>query len=230
MSLERIPANTSWGRLQGDFRIVESVSGTQLEWHDPSRDDRYVIVFADHPPPEGPAMITGQVSQHQAATGNVRTIVADDPVVPPVDEPIWLYLTPAVLAIVIAIGLRLGYPVKRRDRATPSARVGAPPTGGVPPAANHAPSEPVPGDWSGRIESVAVARDRPLACTIAVDAVPSRPLHGGARVAPPWSRLMEPRGASGATREAIGIPSRTIGRMTDAGRTAIARPLARKVR
>ena len=114
MSLERIPANTSWGRLQGDFRIVESAAGTQLELHDPSRDDRYVIVFADHPPPAGPAMITGQVSPHRATTGNVGTIVADDPVVPPVDEPIWLYVTPAVLAAVIAVGLRVGYPVVRR--------------------------------------------------------------------------------------------------------------------
>ena len=144
MSLERIPANTSWGRLQGDFRIVESAAGTQLELHDPGRDDRYVIVFADHPPPVGPAMITGQVSPHRATTGNVGTIVADDPVVPPVDEPIWLYLTPAVLAIVIAVGLRLGYPVVRRDRATPtSAGAGAPaPTRPAShrPTASHRPS------------------------------------------------------------------------------------------
>ena len=119
MSLERLPANTSWGRLQGDFRIVASASGTQSELHDPARDDRYVIVFADHPPPAGPAMITGQVSPQRATTGVVGTIVADDPAVPPVDEPIWLYLTPAVLATVIGVGLRLGYPVVRRDRATP---------------------------------------------------------------------------------------------------------------
>ena len=67
-------------------------------------------------------MITGQVSPQRATTGDVGTIVADDPAVPPVDEPIWLYLTPAVLAMVIAVGLRLGYPVVRRDRATPIGR------------------------------------------------------------------------------------------------------------
>ena len=166
MSLERIPANTSWARLEGDFRIVESPAGTQDELHDPDRDDRYVIVFAEHPPPVGPAMITGHVSPHRATSGNVGTIVADDPVVPPVDEPIWLYLTPAVLAIVLAVGLRLGYPVVRRDAATASP--------GETTAQPAAPAS-IRGDWSGRIGSVVVARDRPLACSIDIAVVPDLP-------------------------------------------------------
>lgn len=167
MSLERIPAQTSWGRLKGDFRTVESAAGTQFELHDPDKDDWYVIVFTDKPPPDGRAMITGQISPHRATTGNVGTIVADDPPVPPVDEPIWLYLTPAVLAIVMAVGLRIGYPVIRRD-STEQRGVGAP-------AQAPATSEPIRGDWSGRIEGVVVAHDRPLACSIAVAPVPDLP-------------------------------------------------------
>ena len=84
-------------------------------------------------------MITGQVSPHRATTGNVGTIVADDPVVPPVDEPIWLYLTPAVLAIVIAVGLRLGYPVVAA--ATPPAAQAC--SGGPP--RRRASAEPIRG-------------------------------------------------------------------------------------
>jgi hypothetical protein len=160
MSLERIPANTSWGRLQGEMRVVVSAAGTQYELHDPSNDGRYVIVIANSPPPAGPAMITGQVSPRRSTSGNVGTIAADDPAVPPVDEPIWLYLTPAILAIVLAIGLRVGYPVVRRDPAT---AVSAEPL---------AAGGSVSGQWSGRIGGVSVTRDRPVACSIGVAPVP----------------------------------------------------------
>jgi hypothetical protein len=108
-------------------------------------------------------MVTGRVSPRRAETGNVGSIDADIPAVPPVDEPIWLYLTPAVLAIVLAIGLRLGYPIVRRDPAN------------GPPAAPLAPGASLPGDWSGRIGGVLVARDQPLACSIAVAPVADLP-------------------------------------------------------
>jgi hypothetical protein len=163
MSLERIPANTSWGRMVGDFQIVESPAGTQYELHDPNHDGWYVIIFTEHPPPVGPAMITGQISPHRATSGNIGTIAADDPAVPPVDEPIWLYLTPAVLAIVLAFGLRLGYPVLRRDRADTAP--------GHPIPAGAA----IPGDWSGRIGGVTVARDQPRAVSLAAVPVPDLP-------------------------------------------------------
>jgi hypothetical protein len=163
MSLERIPANTSWGRLVGDFRIVESPAGTRYELHDPNHDDWYVIVITDDPPPIGPAMITGQVSPRRATSGNVGTIAADDPALQPVDEPIWLYLTPAVLAIVLAIGLRLGYPVAQRDPADTGL------------ADRLAPGAAVQGDWSGRIGGVMVARDRPRPSSLAVQPVPDLP-------------------------------------------------------
>ena len=70
----------------------------------------------DHPPPVVHAMITGQVPRVGPRPATSDRSWPMTPSVPPVDEPIWLYLTPAVLAVVIAVGLRLGYPVVRRDR------------------------------------------------------------------------------------------------------------------
>jgi hypothetical protein len=163
MSVERIPANTSWGRLVGDLRIVDTASGPQYELHDPTRDSWYVIVHSDVPLPAGPTMVTGHVSPHRATTGNIGTITADVPAVPPVDEPIWLYLTPAVVAIVTVIGIRVGYPVVRRDRATVSTT--------EPLAAG----ESLAGRWSGRVGSTIIAHDRAMPCSIAVEAVPGLP-------------------------------------------------------
>ena len=197
MSLERLPANTSWGRLQGDFRIVASASGTQSELHDPARDDRYVIVFADHPPPAGPAMITGQVSPQRATTGVVGTIVADDPVGAAGRR--------ADLALPDARGPR----DRHRGRASAGLPGGAPrprdadigrPGRGfdrerVPRRTDGlAPSEPIHGDWSGRIGGVQVARDRPLACTMTIDARPGPARSRGRR---------DRRAAVGRRRSAI---------------------------
>jgi hypothetical protein len=165
MGLERIPANTSWGRLTGEMRIVESPAGTQYELHDPTNDARYVIVITDNPPLPGPAMVTGQISPHRATSGNVGTIAADDPAVPPVDEPIWLYLTPAVLAIVLGFGLRLDYPVIRRDGSRDtSAAVARPVSPGQ-----------VPARWSGRFGSVVVARDHGVPCSVGLAVAPDAP-------------------------------------------------------
>jgi hypothetical protein len=165
MSLERIPANTSWGRLVGDFRVVVSAAGTQYELHDPTDDARYVIVFTDDPPPAGPAMVTGHISPHRASSGNVGTIDADDPAVQAVDEPIWVYLTPAILAIVLVVGLRLGYPVVRRDGSRDTRAALARPSS----------PEPVPARWSGRIGGVVVARDLGVRCSVGLGAAADAP-------------------------------------------------------
>ena len=163
MSRERIPSNTTWGRLVGELRIVDTASGPQYELRDPTHDSRYVIVNTEVPLPVGPTMVTGTVSPRRATTGNVGTLTADVPAVPPVDEPIWLFLTPAVVAIVVTIGIRLGYPVLRRDRA---AATGTEPLAG---------GESVPAQWSGRIGSARVASDRAMPCSIAVAAIPDLP-------------------------------------------------------
>ena len=68
---------------------------------------------------------------------------------PRVDEPIWLYLTPAVVGILLLIGMRLGYPVIRGDRRSEFFR------------AQVADGEPMPVTWSGRIGSEVVGRGMP---------------------------------------------------------------------
>jgi hypothetical protein len=145
-----IPAMTTWVRLEGDLRATENSGGTLYELHDSRDDARYVIVIAaDGPLPTGQTTVTGRISPNITTTGNVGTIDADVPAVPPVDEPIWLYLTPGVIAIVIAIGIRAGYPVVRRERG-PGDR-----------SHRLAPGEPVAVRWSGRIASESVARVAP---------------------------------------------------------------------
>jgi len=94
-------------------------------------------------------MITGRISPEGGTTGNIGTIDPDIPPVPPVDEPIWLYLTPAVIAIVLGIGVRTGYPAIRRERGRgPDSRI-------------LAPGERVAMRWSGRIASDLVPADQP---------------------------------------------------------------------
>jgi hypothetical protein len=155
-----IPAMTTWVRLEGDLRATQNAGGTLYELHDSRDDARYVIVIAaDGPLPTGHTMVTGRISPNITTTGNVGTIDADVPAVPPVDEPIWLYLTPGVIAIVIAIGVRTGYPVARRERGS----------------GDHAPvlvGESLAARWNGRIGSDAVLRSRPEACTIEVSSEP----------------------------------------------------------
>ena len=98
----RIPGTTTWGRLEGELRRTTSAFGGLYELHDTKDPALYVIVITDADLPDGHAMVTGRISPRFAATGNVGSIDADVPAVPRVDEPIWLYLTPAVIALVIA--------------------------------------------------------------------------------------------------------------------------------
>jgi hypothetical protein len=107
--------------------------------HDTNDPALYVIVNTGADLPDGHAMVTGRVSPRRALTGNVGSIDADVPAVPRVDEPIWLYLTPAAIALVIAIGMRLGYPVVRGDRRAEFF------------ISQVADGEPIRVHWSGRI-------------------------------------------------------------------------------
>ncbi len=160
MRLERLPANTSWGRLEGELRRTTSAFGGLYELHDTADPSMYVIVITDAQLPDGHAMVTGQVSPRQAATGNVGTIDADVPAVPRVDEPIWLYLTPALIAILIVVGMRLGYPVVRGDRRSPFF------------VAQVADGEPMHIRWSGRVGREVVDRADARPATVAVMPAP----------------------------------------------------------
>src|SRR6476469_8851981 len=137
MRQDRIPPNTSWGRLEGELRRTSSAFGGLYELHDTNDPAVYVIVITDADLPDGHAMVTGQVSPRFTATGNAGTIEADIPAVPRVDEPIWLYLTPAVLGLIALFGDRLGYPVIRGERRAAFFR------------SQVADGEAVPTRWSG---------------------------------------------------------------------------------
>ncbi len=160
MRLERIPAMTSWGRLEGELHRTSSASGGLYELHDTADPALYVIVNTEADLPDGHAMVTGRVSPRRALTGNVGTIDADVPAVPRVDEPIWLYLTPAVLAILIMVGMRVGYPVLRGDRRSAFF------------VAQVADGEPIRVQWSGRIGREVVERADERPGTVAVAPAP----------------------------------------------------------
>jgi hypothetical protein len=160
MRLERIPAMTSWGRLEGELRRTTSAFGGLYELHDTKNPALYVIVITDADLPDGHAMVTGRVSPRFTATGNAGSIEADVPAVPRVDEPIWLYLTPAVLALVALLGNHLGYPVIRGDRRSEFFR------------SQVADGEAVPVRWSGRILAEVVDRARARPGTVAVAQAP----------------------------------------------------------
>jgi len=156
MRQDRIPPNTSWGRLEGELVRTSSAFGGLYELHDTDDPALYVIVVTDANLPDGHTMITGQVSPRLATTGNAGTITADIPAVPRVDEPIWLYLTPAVLGSLLLLGKRLGYPVVRGDRRSDFFR------------AQVADGEPVAVEWSGRIGKDIVGRGEARPATVAV--------------------------------------------------------------
>lgn len=151
-----LPVMVTWVRLEGELREEKAAGGSLLELHDSQDDAEYLIVIAEGPLATGHTELTGHISPREATSGNIGTIHADVPPVPRVDEPIWLYLTPAVIAIVLAIGLWAGYPVVRRERGRGD-RSGM-----------LAPGDRVPTRWSGRIGSDQIIRDAPQAGTLAV--------------------------------------------------------------
>ncbi|HEY8818070.1 MAG TPA: hypothetical protein VIM25_04550 [Candidatus Limnocylindrales bacterium] len=156
---DHIPAMTSWVRLEGELRQT-GAGGSLYELHDSHDDAMYVIVIAEGSLPLGHTIVTGRISPRVATTGNVGTIEADVPAVPRVDEPIWLYLTPGVIAILIAIGIRAGYPVIRRERGSGDR------------SRRLAPGESLAVRWSGRIGSESVARFAPKPGTLEIATEP----------------------------------------------------------
>jgi hypothetical protein len=160
MRLERVPAMTSWGRLEGELRRTKSAFGGLYELHDSVDPALYVIVITEADLPDGHAMVTGRVSPRRALTGNVGSIDADVPAVPRVDEPIWLYLTPGIIALLILVGMRVGYPVIRGDRRSEFF------------VAQVADGEPIRVQWSGRIGREVVERADARPGTVAVAPAP----------------------------------------------------------
>jgi hypothetical protein len=155
----RIPAVTSWVRLEGELRPFPN-SDSIYELHDTANDALYVIVITNEPITLGHTVLTGRLSPRDAPTGNIGSLDPDIPPVPKQNEPFGLILLPAALGVLIVLGRRLGYPVIRRQRRS-----------GVQ-ASRLASGERLVGRWSGRIGGEIVAVDAARPVSIGVTAGP----------------------------------------------------------
>jgi hypothetical protein len=161
--LQQIPANTTWVRLEGELVEVKNANGSVYHLYAEGDPEHYIIVTAPVPLDVGHVVLTGHLSLGAQGAGTIGFLDADVPPVPRRDEPFQLILLPAVIAILIAVGMRLGYPVIRRDRR-PRSQAAALPTGAT-----------LAAGWSGRIESQVVAHGQPIACAISLAPDPKLP-------------------------------------------------------
>jgi hypothetical protein len=157
---QRIPAMTSWVRMEGVLRPASAGGGNIYELVDPVDDRSYVNVDTTERLEPGHAVVTGQLglgSNPVGSPGFLGVIVADVPAVPRQDEPFQLILLPALLGILLAIGILQGYPVVRPERR-PGQRTEP-----------MAPDERLEGRWGGWIRNESVGRRETVPCTIAVE-------------------------------------------------------------
>ena len=155
--LQRIPALTTWIRLDGVLDAVGNVTSPVYHLHAPDDPLHYLIVTADGPLEPGRQVMTGRLSLGVQGSGTIGFLDADIPAVPRRDEPFQLILLPAVLAIVIGVGMGLGYPVVRRERRDESTGVGP-----------RTLRDVLPARWSGRIASVQVPHIAAVPCRVSL--------------------------------------------------------------
>src|SRR6185503_20013481 len=106
-----IPAMTTWVRMDGVLRHATGPGPQLYELADPANERDYMTVSAPSPLALGPTMVTGEVSDSANTSGYLGWIEADVPAVPRQDERFWLIRLPAVAGGVLAIGIKVGYPV-----------------------------------------------------------------------------------------------------------------------
>ena len=160
--LERIPAMTSWVRLEGDLRPPEGGVGELYELHDLKDPNLYLILSNASTLSLGPTVVTGHISPRRAETGNVGTLIADVPAVPKANEPFAVILFPAAVGAFVAMGINVGYPVRRheaRSKAVPRP---------LPPRTSVAVR------WSGRIGSELVSSEAPIPALVTLESEPDR--------------------------------------------------------
>ena len=153
---DRIPAMTSWVRVEGDLRPYPN-SDSLYQLHDLHDDSLYLIVISDEPLELGRQVMTGHVSAGEATTGNIGSLDPDIPPVPKQNEPFAIILLPAAIGGMIVLGHRIGYPIVRRERRRRHLH-GAP----------LSPGESIPARRSGRIASVVVPDTAAIDCTVGV--------------------------------------------------------------
>jgi hypothetical protein len=156
VSLERIPAMTTWVRLEGDLRPPDGGVGDLYKLYDLTDPNLYLYISNASSLPLGHEIVTGRISATGGETGLIGTLAADVPAVPKANEPFAVILFPAVVAAFLAIGINVGYPIRRHE--------------GWP---KEAPRPLVPGAavaarWSGRIGSEMVAPEAPTAALVSV--------------------------------------------------------------
>jgi hypothetical protein len=162
VSLERIPAMTSWVRLEGDLRVREAGIGKLYELHDLKDDSLFLFLSSAESLALGHEIVTGRISPRRATTGNIGTLIADVPAVPKANEPFAVILFPAAVAAFVAMGINVGYPARRhegRSKAAPR------------------PLEPgasVAVRWSGRIGSELVSPEAAIPADVTVEGEPDR--------------------------------------------------------
>jgi hypothetical protein len=153
---DRIPALTTWVRLEGDLRPYPG-SDSLYQLHDLADDSLYVIVISDEPLPLGHQVMTGQLSPGEGTTGNIGSLDPDIPPVPKQNEPFAIILLPAAIGGAILLGRRTGYPIVRYERRR-----------NVVDAAPLEPGASIAARRSGRIASVVVPDDAAIDCSVSV--------------------------------------------------------------
>lgn len=160
--LERIPAMTSWVRLEGDLRVREAGVGKLYELHDLKDDSLFLFLTNAESLAPGHEIVTGRISPRSATTGNIGTLIADVPAVPKANEPFAVILFPAAVGAFVAMGINVGYPVRRHE--APS-RIAPRPL---------EPGASVAVRWSGRIRSETVSPDGSIPAQVTVVSEPDR--------------------------------------------------------
>ena len=160
--LERIPAMTTWVRLEGDLRPPDGGVGDLFKLYDLKDPSLYLYISNASSLPLGHEIVTGRISARRAETGNVGTLIADVPAIPKANEPFAVILFPAAVGAFIALGINVGYPIRRHE--------GWPKTAPRP----FEPGATVPARWSGRIGSELAAPAASIPALVTVTGEPDR--------------------------------------------------------
>ena len=149
----------SWLRLEGDLEPSDVTTQGYIAYvlRDSADPSQAVTILAPSPLPTGHTQVTGQPLGGVRAPGTFEALYADVPPEPARSDPWLLVALPTLVALVLILGERAGYPVMRAE--SPARASGATPLGA---------GETIAAEWNGQIgnEEVPSASARP--CTVAV--------------------------------------------------------------
>jgi len=160
----RYPDRSSWLRLEGILEHTESSSPETLRYvlRDRSDPSLAVTIIAPGALPTGATDVTGRALGGVRAPGTFEAFYADVPTEPARHDPWLLIALPSIVALILLLGERVGYPVMRGSSAGRSRSAeGAGPE-------PLAPGESVAARWNGRIGSEDLPLGDGRACSVAV--------------------------------------------------------------